>query len=89
MEGVFRAEEKNYISWVSCRTHQLLGSVKRRKNPSEGQRVTETPVFSCILVPSALADPDHPLHTPLPKTPFRKHRLLLLGIFLENPNLLK
>ena len=32
-------------------------------------------------MPSALADPDHPLNTPLRKTPFRKHRLLLLGFF--------
>ena len=35
----------------------------------------KTPVFSSILVPSALADPDQPLNTQLRKTPFRKHRL--------------
>ena len=45
------------------------------------QRCLKTSVFSSILVPSAVADPDHPLNTTL-KTPFRKHRLLLLGCLL-------
>ena len=36
-------------------------------------------------MPSVLADPDHPLDTPLRKTPFRKHRLLLLWPQLPGP----
>ena len=44
-----------------------------------GKDCLKTPLFSIILVPSALADPGHPLNTPLWKTPFRKHRLSLLG----------
>ena len=51
----------------------------QRKTPSEGQRTLETPAFWRISVPSALADPDPLLNTPLWKAPFRKHCLLLLS----------
>ena len=40
----------------------------------------KTPLFSC-LVPPALVYPDRPLSTPLRKTPFVKHHLLLLSPF--------
>ena len=49
------------------------------KNPWEGRRMPENSRVLSILVPSAVADPDQPLNAPLWKTPFRKHRLLLLG----------
>ena len=39
----------------------------------------KTSVISGILVPSAVADSDHRLNTPLWKTPFGQHRSLLLG----------
>ena len=53
---------------------------RQRKTPPEGQIMPENAnVFLFILVPSSLADPDHALNTPLWKTPFRKHHLLLLG----------
>ena len=54
--------------------------LRLRKTPSEDKKCLKTPVFSGILVPSALGDPDRPVNAPLWKTPFRKHRLLLLGM---------
>ena len=60
----------------------LTSACDRCKLFQRDKECPQTPVFSGILVPSALADPDpdHPLNTPLWKTPFRKHRLLLLGL---------
>ena len=58
----------------------FLTSAQNRGKPLQRDKeCLKTPVFSSMLVPSALADPDRPLNAPLWKTPFRKHRLLLLG----------
>ena len=63
---------------------RLLTSVCDTGKPLQRNKsCLKTPVFSSILVPSALADPDRPLNAPLWKTPFRKHHLLLLG-FLQD-----
>ena len=67
--GVFQTVFFRFLTWA-C----------NRGNPHQRNRkCRKTPLFSSILVPSALAGPDHPLNTPFRKTPFRKHRLLLLG----------
>ena len=57
---------------------RLLTSACDRGKPSQrSKECPKTPVFSGILVPSTLTDPGRPLNTPLWKTPFRKHCLLL------------
>ena len=58
----------------------LTSACDRGKPLQRHEECLKTPVFLSILVPSALGDPDHPLNARLWKTPFRKHRLLLLGI---------
>ena len=57
----------------------LTSACDRGKPLQMDKECLKTPVFLSILVPSALGDADHPLNARLWKTPFRKHRLLLLG----------
>ena len=60
---------------------RFLTSACDRENPlSEGQRMPENTTVFSVLVRSALAEPDQPLNAPVWKTPFRKHRLLLLWV---------
>ena len=53
--------------------------LRQKKTPPEGQRMFESTSIFKHFAAFCLADPDHPLNTPLWKTPFRKHRLLLFG----------
>ena len=57
----------------------LTSACNRGKPHQRDEECLKTPVFSSILVPSAVTDPDRPPNAPLRKTPSRKHRLLLLG----------
>ena len=57
----------------------LTSACNRGKPFQRDEECLKTPVFSSILVPSAVTDPHRPPNAPLRKTPFRKHRLLLLG----------
>ena len=81
--GVFQTVFFKFLTWA-CDTDKSLQT---------DEDYLKTTVFSSIWIPPAVADPDDHLNTPLWKTPFRKHRLLLLsnrlsssGPMVQTPN---
>ena len=63
----------------------ITSACDRGKRLPRDQECLKTPVFESIWCLSPMADPDHPLNTPLGKTLFRTHRLLLLGFWAVYP----
>ena len=62
-----------------CFSDSWLGLAQKNYQPEGGENAWKRICSEAICSTFALRDPDHPLGTPLWKTPFAKHRFLLLG----------